>query len=218
MKIATWNIERQAKSNKKFSSIIDTLKTINADILILTESNEEIDLGEQYSTFHTSKPFEIFYKEWETRVTIFSKYPSVGQIETFRNDTSICNILETPLGKLAVYGTIIGNYGNRMPSFEEDLEKQILDFEKISKISNLCISGDLNISFSDNFYFTYEARDKLNNTFNKLNLENLTAPIRNNIDHIILPKNFIGQRQVVKQFWNDNYELSDHLGVAVTLI
>ena len=129
MKIATWNIERQLKSNKKFDSIIDTLKGINADILILTETNKELELGEQYSAHHTSKPTESFYKESETRVTIFSKYLSLGQIETFRSDTSICNILKTPFGKLAVYGTIIGNYGNRMPSFEEDLEMQILDFQ-----------------------------------------------------------------------------------------
>jgi exonuclease III len=217
MKIATWNIERQSKSSKRFYSIIETLKTINADILILTETNEEIDLGEQYSVFHTSKPTESFYKESETRVTIFSKYLSVGKIETFRSDTSICSILQTQFGELAVYGTIIGNYGNRLPSFEEDLEKQILDFVKISKSSNLCISGDLNISFSDNFYFTYEGRDKLNNTFDKLDLENLTSPIRNNIDHIVLPKRFIEKKQVFKEFWNDNYELCNHIGVAVTL-
>ena len=218
MKIATWNIERQTSSNKKFITIIDTLKAINADILILTETNEEIELGEQYSSFHTSKPVESFYKEGETRVTIFSKYHSVGSIETFRSDTSVCNIFVTPLGEIAFYGTIIGNYGNRMPSFNEDLEKQILDFEKISKSTNLCISGDLNISFSDNTYFTYEGRDKLNNIFENLDLENLTAPIRNNIDHIILPKKIIGQRQIVKSFWNDNYQLSDHLGVSVTII
>ncbi len=218
MKIATWNIERQSKSGKKFNSIINTLKVINADILILTETDEEIELGEQYSTFHTSKPKENFYRKEETRVTIFSKYLSVTQAETFRNDTSICNILKTPFGELAVYGTIIGNFGNRLPSFEEDMEKQISDFKKIAKSSNLCIAGDLNMSFSDNFYFTYEGRDKLNNTFNNLDLENLTAPIRNNIDHIVLSKNFLGQRQVIKEFWNDNYELSDHLGVAVTII
>ena len=218
MKIATWNIERQSKSGKKSDSIIDTLKAVNPDVLILTETNEAIDLGEEYKVFHTSKPTESFYKEGETRVTIFSKYLSVRQIKTFRSDTSICIILNTPLGELSVYGTIIGNFGNRLPSFEEDLDCQILDFDKIAKSTNLCVAGDLNISFSDNFYFTYGARDKLNSTFERLNLENLTAPIRNNIDHIVLSKNLIGQQRVIKEFWNDNYELSDHLGVAVTLI
>ena len=68
MKIATWNIERQSKSGKKSDSIIDTLKAVNPDVLILTETNEAIDLGEEYKVFHTSKPTEIFYKEGETRV------------------------------------------------------------------------------------------------------------------------------------------------------
>lgn len=218
MKIATWNIERQFKSSKNFDSIILILKAINADILVLTETNEKIELGEQYSVFHTKKPSESFYKVNETRVSIFSKYLSIGQIETFRSDTSICRILQTPLGEIAVYGTIIGNYGNRLPGFDADLEKQVLDFEKISKSSNLCIAGDLNISFSDNFYFTYEGRDKLNNTFTKLELENLTSSVRENIDHIILPKKIPGGRPVIKEFWNEKHELSDHLGVAVTLI
>ena len=40
-------------------------------------------------------------------------------IKTFRDDHK-CKILETPLGNLAVYGTIIGK-GNRKPNFEEDL-------------------------------------------------------------------------------------------------
>ena len=37
MKIATWNIERPTKNDKKIPVIEDILKNVNADILILTE-------------------------------------------------------------------------------------------------------------------------------------------------------------------------------------
>jgi hypothetical protein len=125
MKIGTWNIERQMKLSKNYNTLIDTLKAINTDILILTETSEEIELGEEYSVLHTTKPTESFYKEGETRVSIVSKFLSIAQIETFRSETSICNILQTNIGELAVYGTIIGNFGNRESSFKVDLENKL---------------------------------------------------------------------------------------------
>ena len=44
MKIATWNLERLRKNGKKTEEIIRILKTLNADILVLTEINDFIDL------------------------------------------------------------------------------------------------------------------------------------------------------------------------------
>jgi hypothetical protein len=117
MKIATWNLERFNKSSNKNQLIIDGLTKMNADILILTETNETINLGDSYHCFHSAKLEEPYYKEGERRVSIYSRYKSVGKIKTFRDDTSICTILRTPLGDLAVYGTIIGVGGNRRPNF-----------------------------------------------------------------------------------------------------
>jgi exonuclease III len=217
MKIATWNIERPRLNDKEIPSIIGILRNINADILILTETNEFLDLDDDYNSFHSTNAKEKFYTKGEKRVSIYSKYKSVGYIKTFRDDTSICTILQTPLGDLAVYGTIIGVEGNRKPNFEEDLDQQLLDFDKIAKQNNLCISGDFNISFGDNYYFTKSGRQKLNESFARLDLKNLTSEIPQNIDHIVLTKDLITEKFITLDTWNLDKTLSDHIGISITV-
>jgi hypothetical protein len=194
------------------------LTKINADILILTETNEIINLGNSYNCFHTSKLEEPYYKNGERRVSIYSKYDFIEDFITFRADTSICIKLKTPLGELAVYGTVIGTHGNRSESFIADLDEQLIDFNRIAKANSFCISGDLNITFADNYYYTKEGREKLNASFENLNLINLTANIPENIDHIVLTKTFVGERQPKIETWNMDKKLSDHIGISIELI
>jgi len=198
--------------------IEDILKNVNADILILTETNEFLNPGNDYNCFHSANAPEDFYTTGEKRVSIYSKYDSIGNSKTFRDDIAICKILRTPFGDLAVYGTIIGTEGNRKAGFTKDLYQQLLDFDKIAGENNLCIAGDFNISFGDNYYFTGSGRQKLNDSFAKLRLENLTSAIPNNIDHIVLPHNFIAGRSVSSDTWNPDKKLSDHIGVSITIV
>ncbi len=221
MKIATWNLERPTKNGRKTPGIMQYLIELNADILVLTESNEFIDLGEEYRSFHTEDLLGQFYKKGDKQVSIFSKYPIIRQIPTFRSDTSLCLEIETPNGKLIVYGTIIGNFGNGGDQFATDLESQLKDFESIGKGNNFCIAGDLNISFSDNFYFTTKGREQLRKSFSSIDLKIMTKEISGNIDHIILAHRFIMNSKSYCGFWNDienkKERLSDHKGVFVEL-
>lgn len=219
MKIATWNLERPVKTGKKLLLITSVLQTLDADILILTESNEAVYLGNGYNYHHTEVLKESFYKEGERRTSIYTKYPVVEKFETFRDDTSLCVSLQTPFGILTVYGTVIGINGNRRHNFNNDLEQQLLDFERIAPQTNFCIAGDLNMSLGDNYYFTEDGRRKLTNAFEKLNLENLTANIPQHIDHIIVSKNFMkGKVSEPPVTWkNEKNKLSDHIGVCVTI-
>jgi hypothetical protein len=217
MKIGTWNLERLTKTSKRNPAIIDCLLKIDADILILTETNECINLGDRYNYYHSARLEEPYYHDGERRVSIYSKYRSLEQIETFREDTSICERFETELGSLAVYGTIIGIFGNRNKGFIYDLDLQLLDFERIAKKGNFCVGGDFNLSFSDNYYFTKEGRRKLNDSFEKLKLVNLTAEIAQNIDHIIISGDFVGDRARSIEIWNEDKKLSDHKSVAVEI-
>ncbi len=79
MKIATWNIERPTKTTSRIKQIIDSLQKVDPDILILTESNEAVLLGEAYNYFHTDILLELFYKEGERRTSIYSMYPLIKQ-------------------------------------------------------------------------------------------------------------------------------------------
>ena len=217
MKIATWNLERPNKTSRHNQAIIDCLGKIDADILILTETNEIIDFAGKYNCFHASNLEESYYKDGERRVSIYSKCSAVQYFNTFRSDTSICVKLNTPIGDLAVYGTVIGIHGNRRKSFIEDLDQQLSDFGKIAESGNFSNAGDLNISFSDNYYYTKDGRQKLNSSFEELNLVNLTANVPQNIDHIIMTRTLVGERSINIETWNLDKTLSDHIGVAVEL-
>jgi endonuclease/exonuclease/phosphatase family metal-dependent hydrolase len=73
------------------------------------------------------------------------------------------------------------------------------------------------MSFGDNYYFTEDGRQKLNASFEKLGLTNLTADIPENIDHIILSNEFIKGKSISVSEWNRDKKLSDHIGVCVML-
>ena len=222
MKIATWNLERPTKTGHKTPDILRDIAKIDADIWILTETNEFIDLGNSYNCFHTKSFKGKFYKSGDKQVSIYSKYPIIKNIPTFRSDTSLCLEINTPFGNLVVYGTIIGNFGNGGDQFRLDLNDQMLDFENLNKFGNFCVAGDLNISFSDNFYFTIEGRQKLKDAFAKLDMKIMTKDIHQNIDHIVFSNNFLKNRKIISGHWNEIEDkikrLSDHRGVFIEIL
>lgn len=219
MKIGNWNIERLKKVNKK-EEILNEINKRNFDILVLTEYDERIEpFGFEYkiSTESLQSMNTDNYKETERRSVIFSKYPILNKIETFDKYTSCCAELKTEYGNLVVYGTIIGIYGNRNKNFKEDLGKQILDFKKITAEKNICIVGDYNLSFSDNYYYTKFGRETINNNFQEFKIENLTAELNENIDHIAISKGFIRKSDFKIETWNLDKKLSDHIGIMIEL-
>lgn len=218
MKIATWNIDR-LKSLNKSSSIIQNLKEIDADILILTEYNKLLHLPYYQYKVETNKILDnqYNYKETETRVAIFSKFPIRQIFKTYDNQTSCCAEFETDFGNLIVYGTIVGIVGNSDKNFKADLIKQTEDIESLSKLGSFCYSGDLNISFSDNYYFTKFGREKFLESFRNNRLINLTGNLKENIDHIIISEDFIKNLNHEISEWNTSKSFSDHKGVLLEL-
>lgn len=218
MKIATWNIDR-VKSKKNLIPIIENIQKIDADILILTEYNKIVELPYFKYKIETYKLPEMpyNYKETERRVTIFSKFPIKQIFKTYDSLSSCCAEFETEIGDLIVYGTIVGIIGNNDKNFKSDLKNQIEDINKFSKLGNFCYCGDLNISFSDNYYFTNFGRESFIDCFQKNNLRNLTEKINENIDHIIVSEQFIRNLKFDITEWNQNMKLSDHKGICVKI-
>ena len=232
MRIATWNIER-LKHRKSIDKILSAIEDAKADILVLTESDERIKPNYRYS-FHTPKlhdaPSEYRmtgrYKDYavadvyavtENRVSIYTNYPCIGQYETYDKYTALCVELETNAGNLLVYGTIVGIIGNRDESFKQDILLQAKDFERLSKTGNICICGDLNCSFSDNYYYTNFGRDTLSVSFASNNISLLTGNQPECIDHIAVSKNFIGGSNIKISEWNLDKSLSDHKGIIADI-
>jgi len=218
MKIATWNIER-LKHKSDVAIINSTLAGLKADILVLTETDNQVAANYKFS-IQTPKLKEVqpkFYLESENRIKIYTNYEIIRQHETYDKYTSLCVELETELGTLFVYGTIIGIYGNRHKSFNANLAEQISDCQKLSKGKNFSIIGDYNISFADNYYFTNNGRNELKNLFKECNLNLLTRDKTECIDHIAISDNFIANMEIEIWEWNLDKKLSDHKGIYVEL-
>ena len=214
MKIATWNIER-LKLEKRQKAIETILNSVDADILVLTETDTRINPANYtYKVFSEELDSLQNYKSTERRVAIYSKYKITNQLKTFDAKISLCVVIETNLGNLIVYGTIIGIYGNRNSSFNEDLSKQLEDFKSISD-KNHCIIGDYNISFGDNYYYTKTGRNSLNELFQTNDLKLVTNDLSEAIDHIAISSAAIQTHKIKIEEWNLDKSLSDHKGVSV---
>ena len=218
MKILTWNLERPRKANQ---AVLDELAKYNADIVVLTETNAVINLGEAYTGYATTPLVKghdgIDYKEGENRTTIWTKYPVKAQYPTYDPYTAVSIQIESPMGLIVVYGTIIGVFGGLGERFKSDFESQLLDMERLSHNTAFCLIGDLNCTFSGRAYPSHEVRNKLNATFEQLNLTNTTAQIENNIDHIVLSTSYLENKKCTIETWNHDKMLSDHIGVCLTI-
>ena len=219
MRIATWNIER-LKHKSDIMLINSTLAGLKADILVLTETDNQVDSTNYQFCIETPKLTEIrpdYYNETENRVTLYTNYEIIRQYETYDKYTSLCVELETEPGPIIVYGTIIGIYGNRNKNFNADLSQQINDYRKLSNQKNFFLIGDYNISFADNYYFTNNGRNELNNLFRECNLNLLTGNKPECIDHFAISESFITNMETEIGEWNSDKKLSDHKGIYVDL-
>lgn len=217
MRIATWNIER-LKHKNQINQIVDRCMTVNADILVVTESDSRLQLDYKYchSTPALGHNKDALYEATENRVSIFTNYPCVRQYPTYDENTSICVELKTESGNLIVYGTIIGVFGNRHSSFMPDLKSQMADVQRLSNLTDgFCICGDFNCSFADNYYFTKNGRSQIAETFSKNGIRLLTEMQPECIDHIAVSQSFVKSSQIIIEEWNVDKNLSDHKGISV---
>ena len=134
MRIANWNLQRLDK--RKNQLVLDKLVDINADILVLTETNSIIQL-DNYTCISTDllpTDFDdIKYNVGENRVSILTKYKAKTRHKTFDSYTAVCSDIETPFGLLTVYGSIIGVFANRQPRFDNDCIRKCFFYRQVNK-------------------------------------------------------------------------------------
>lgn len=219
MKIATWNIARYPK---RFQiEILKEIEIFDADILVLTETNNSIEL-EHYQC-HKTKALATnvdgqTYRTGENRTSIYSKYPIISIYETYNCYTSVCADLQTPIGILTVYASIIGIVGNLQPYFNNDLTGQTNDYNAIfPNKENICVIGDLNTTFTGRVFPSHHARNALNTAFENFNLVNITKDIDNNVDHIVLSKHLVSAVVKTPIIWNKEKKISDHIGIRIEI-
>jgi exonuclease III len=219
VRIATWNVER-LRHKQELDKILLACEQAKADILVLTETDAQIHPSYR-NCFHTLPLTGITvprYKPTENRVSIFTNYNCAYQHPTYDPYTSLCVELETERGNLLVYGTIIGIFGNRNQNFKQDLPMQIEDFRRLTADGqSLCVCGDYNLSFADNYYFTADGRNQLLGCFAENHISLLTGDRTECVDHIAISNSFIQNASVVISEWNLDKKLSDHKGTLTEL-
>ena len=218
MRIATWNIER-LKHSAKADQMYRAIKAAHADILVLTETDRRFVPDFPYA-FYSPLLCEIrpeYYHETENRVSIYSVFPIIREHQTYDKYTTACVELSTDEGRLLVYGTIMGILGNREASFKRDVEMQMKDVLRLSaEHHNICLIGDFNLSFGDNYYYTMFGRNLVRQTFLDCGIDILTQNVPACIDHIAMTKVFTGKMIAVSE-WNKDKSLSDHKGIVVEM-
>ena len=218
MRIATWNVER-LKHKTALAEMKRSIGNVDADILVLTETDQRLH-PEYRFCYETSKMAAYepdIYAPTENRVSIYTDYPCIRQHTTYDANTAICVELETEKGNIIVYGTIIGVYGNRHSSFMPDLERQMGDLLRLSRLDTpVCFCGDYNCSFSDNYYFTSAGRNAILNGLNTCNISIMTKRQPECVDHIALTEGFVGNGKVEIAEWNQMKTLSDHKGIVIS--
>lgn len=218
MRIATWNVER-LKHKRELDRMQECCMRARADILVLTETDRGIKPPYPYcfETMPVKPVWPDLYRDTENRVSIYSRYACIREHPTFDRYTALCVELETELGNLIVYGTIMGILGNRDSSYVRDLQKQTGDIRRLSGLGNLCVIGDYNCSFSDNYYFTESGRGALRQCFAENKMTVLTASRPECVDHIAVSDALVSGYRTAVEEWNIDKELSDHKGIVVDI-
>lgn len=222
MKIVSWNLERPNNNPNSEKNIfkMDCIAKLNPDIIFLTETNSSINFKNHFIHQSIELP-EIYenqkYLNGENRVTIFSKFPIENIIETYDSYTAVCCQIDSPLGKLTLYGSIIGSFGGRDKYFENDLKNQKIEMEKLAKGQNLIYSGDFNISFSGHPYPSKIKALEMVSFFDSNSLENLTSENKDSVIHIVASQNILKERIIFQKMIEIDRKFSDHNLILVEI-
>jgi hypothetical protein len=243
MRIATWNLQEykllNRKSSEKLRAIYSVVNHHNPDIIILTESSTTIKLEKYPHYIHSTQSERVPDDIW---ASIWTKYPILATIEIGKKHWGVCGIIDTPKGKLIVYGLIIpyrdagrnnGKYGILGSKLWELHQKAIhqLD-EDIIRIRNkypkvpIIVAGDFNQHRDGRIiYCPQEYIELLTRVLSKHNMTCLTdinlvdqglAP-KSHPDHICVSNSLIGNYSVGAWLHKseDGIKLSDHIGIFI---
>lgn len=250
MRIATWNVERpKGNTAPRSQRVLNKIQEIAADIWILTETHDAICPGPVYhdaSTPTVSEP-PILHATGEHKTTIWSRWPIIEHWETATPHRATCVVIETPLGELVVYGTVIPYHGARWPygtprnwdAHYAAIATQGADWSRLRRnypFHGLCVAGDLNQTRTGRLWYGSKwGRALLDLALSENQLVGVTqadfsaaqklsqedrALLTQCIDHICLDGRWAGLVQQVG-IWPKHTAageyLSDHSGVYIDL-
>lgn len=243
VKLATWNLRRPSpNSPARCAAITDWITRVNADVWVLTETDDSISPGPEFSSVSTAAT-DRPGRPSERWTTIWCRWPIERLAETSDPARAVAARIQPPIGPpLVVYGTVLPWLGSpwqdhpsaRGLAFSAALAAQRSDWDELRQKfpeADLCVLGDLNQDLSRRHYYGSALGHRaLRAALSSVALTPLTAdpndpvrsldPIRASIDHICVPATSTRMTNPLLQAWPPNAAmlrgLSDHFGSAAT--
>lgn len=241
MRIATWNLERPDPADSvRNQARMEQIREVGADIWILTETHEVIDLSATHQGVAT-EPSPRKPRPGESCATIWSRWPVLRRIPTSEPSEAVCVEISHPDGPVLVYGSIIAYAGYKGPDGTSPMWEQHYryiewhgrDWLKLrAQFPNhpLITGGDYNQNRDGaRWYGTRKGRDMLGAELESGGLRCVTEEDfvasgklrdRHTVDHICLDAAW-AQQVVSVTPWererSDGLQLSDHSGILVEI-
>ena len=209
IKIATWNVDQPASGPKARIKhrIMAQINTINADLWVLTETTEAIKLYATHPhSFATqskqSRPNRPYHS-----AAIWSRWP-LADVPTYDARQAVCGLIETPVGSLLVYATIIpyrfagvGRQENSLKLWERHREALVGQGQDWAKLRAtypnipLCVAGDFNQTLCYDRWYPKDVVASLTEALEKNTLSCLTKG-QGRIDHICMSHGWAQQGEL----------------------
>jgi endonuclease/exonuclease/phosphatase family metal-dependent hydrolase len=235
MKIATWNVGYGIDPSKN-ARILEQMRSVDADIWVLTETHDGLKprtSGEWRSITSQDRPQDarnvIDGSRW---VTLWSRLPIIEEIALSHDPIrTTAAVIDTPLGHLLVFGTVLPWYNDTEHTLKEEIVQQSADWRALQSSRDdiaVCVAGDLNVNLGGpHYYGKNEDKEAVAETLSNSGLTALTdfahtGPAQFEefglIDHIAISDPFVKCAES-PEFWQRenvrNETMSDHCGVAV---
>jgi hypothetical protein len=234
-RIGTWNVAYAAGEERNRLRHARLMAT-PADVWVLTETHDALDLSETHAAVSTLQ--RETGRPGGRWTTIWTRWPVLRHIDVDDPHRTVAALLESPLGVIAVYGTVLPWHSDPGPGevpakswAEQDriLPLQLAEWRRICDRFRvpLVVAGDLNMNLGGpHYYGTARGRQALRDGLADLGLACATETDRipsgmlahPPIDHVVVPHAWLPTSRVVAA-WNGTDEvgrkLSDHSGVVV---
>jgi hypothetical protein len=237
--VGTWNVQ-YARGPEKNRRRLDHLKSLEADVWVLTETHDDLDLSASHTAIHSESRYATPGGRW---TTIWTSLPVIELLST--SDPRRCVAVRLDAGKageIIVYGTVLPWNGDAGPGvtppargwdeFHRVVPLQGREWASLREDhpgATLVVAGDLNQDLGGQHYYgTKACRALLTAELAGASLSCLTTTDRFGpdvlqhppIDHVCAGPGRDRSFTARVLGWNnvvDGVRLSDHGGVLVGL-
>jgi endonuclease/exonuclease/phosphatase family metal-dependent hydrolase len=239
LRVGTWNVQ-YARGVEKNRARFDLLASWRADVWVLTETHDDLDLSGSHTAIHSEHRYPTPGARW---TTIWTSLPVLERLSTVDPRRTVAVRLDAGnAGELVVYGTVLpwntdagpdqANPARGWDEFRRIVPGQGGEWASLRADfpqATLVVAGDLNQDLGGRHYYgTKDCRALLNVQLRRSELRCLTTTDRFDenvlvhppIDHVCAGPGRNRSFTSTAQGWNkstDGVTLSDHGGTLVDL-